>query len=193
MAVRATLAALISRVRDLVGDPVTGTPQWTDDEIQATLDRHRARWLQHELTGTFDLSGQWLYYQVGFGNFEADAQLLGGNLAVINPNLYDIDLLSGTVTFHANNVPPVFITGWTFDIYGAAADLLEQDRASNRNVVDWMAEGVRVASGDKVKNAQVLIDDYRRLSGGAGQTGGVQSIRLTRNDTRQRRRVFWGS
>src|SRR6267154_1099796 len=147
MAVRATLAAQIARVRLLISDPAGASQQFDDQTIQDTLDEHRddiryeGMTIAPSIVNTASTNNQastiFADYYSRYTWWEADAVLqgqgpTGAAWIVLTPLASDYitghwqfeltPFVNGTVP---GQLPPVFITGKIFDIYGAAADLLE--------------------------------------------------------------------
>lgn len=169
---RATMAALILSVRDLIGDPVTdpaGTEHFTGDQIEAALDRRSRPVNEYPLSGVpvRDAQGQvtHLRFLAGRGPWEEGATLLDPQLRPIAEADYTEDAVNGSWVFDAAQ-DSVSITGTTFDLYGAAADLLDQwiisgsssAAASGGAIVEWETDGQRV------KRAQATTEDRRALS-----------------------------
>lgn len=126
---RATMADIIARLRLLISDR-GGTPVFTDQELQDTLDQHRTdiRYLELTPAQTFAPGGPvtWHDYYAPYDSqwWESDAQLVSSTFAVLTPTTSDLS--GGHWTFAANQLPPVYIVGKLFDLYAAAADVLEQ-------------------------------------------------------------------
>lgn len=125
---RSTMATLIARTRLLIGDPVSATQQFSDDEIQDALDVYRddMRYMELVEQVTFQNNAPSIfldYYDDGRGFWEDDVQLVDYRWLPLSPATSD--LLTGHWTFAANQYPPVLLTGKSFDVYHTAADLLE--------------------------------------------------------------------
>lgn len=133
MAVRSTMTALISRVRDLIGDPAgTSAPQFTDQQVQDALDRRRAdpppRYHLLRPAPTLTQGGIYNYtdYFADVGDWEDGVVLTWADFSTLTPAT--TDLLMGHWTFALptpGQLPPVYATGYVYDVWGAAADLLE--------------------------------------------------------------------
>jgi hypothetical protein len=133
MTVRATMQAVILAVRDRIGDnPADQTKRvWTDDQIQQACDRERTDFIlgdYRELAGRYKLpsgSFAWTDYfdPSGWGDWETDALLYNGSMVQLTP--LTSDYLVGHWTF-ANQPPPVFIQGQTYDVPAAAAIIVQQ-------------------------------------------------------------------
>lgn len=127
MAVRGSMADLIARIRLLISDP-SGAPTFADQEIQDTLDQRRevVRYaaLRPEPTPQQNTGViQYLDYYATRAFWESDAALYGPAWQLLAPATSDY--LTGHWTFAASQIPTVWIVGKMYDVYGAAADLLE--------------------------------------------------------------------
>jgi len=128
---RTTMATLITRLRLLIGDPViAGTPPtsvFSDDELQDFLDARRTEVLEAQIlprpTGVTGPMVSYLDYFAPRGPWEDGVVLKDAAQYAITPATSD--LIRGHWTFAANQVPPVYITGNFYDLYGSAASALE--------------------------------------------------------------------
>src|SRR5258707_12983780 len=146
MPVRGTMASLIARTRLLITDTVpAGSGQvFADQDVQNVLDESRIDLYNQPLVPQWTYSGntpQVLDYFAPsqWGDWEDDIVLKQYLTVVVTPA--STDDIVGHWTFAQSTLPPVFITGKTFDIYRAAADLLEM-RAST-----WMLRLNATADG----------------------------------------------
>lgn len=185
MAVRSTMAALITKVRSLINDPSSGTPVFADQDVQDQLDATRLD-IRYELltaaptllnaASTNNQAGViWADYYSRFQWWEDDLVLQGVNIStsqawvVLTPvsseNFY------GHWTFEANiftagtvpgQYPPVFATGKSFDIWRAAADLLEMWAAQYAASYDFTADGQNFRRSQIVAAKMKLAEIYRR-------------------------------
>jgi hypothetical protein len=135
MAVRSSMAAIIARVRLKIFDPAGANQVFADQTIQDILDDNCRQDIYNMVLApkpTF-VSGtiQWLDYLAGenpvIGDWEDDAVLKQFLINVVTPSL--AEPITGHWQFAATTLPPVYISGKTYDIYRASADLLEM-RAS---------------------------------------------------------------
>ena len=129
MPVRATMAGLIARTRLLINDPAGASQIFADQDVQNVLDESRTDMYNQPLVPQWTYSGttpQVLDYFAPsqWGDWEDDIVLKQYLTVLVTPSA--IDDIVGHWTFAASTLPPVFITGKTFDIYRAAADLLER-------------------------------------------------------------------
>lgn len=125
MAVRATMASLITRTRLYIND--TGSVQFTDQQVQDTLDLHRRDLTTVPLLPDPSHTSTalvYLDYYSDYGNWEDSMVLQDGSYTTLTPSA--TEPLLGHWTFSASTAPPVFVSGSVYDTHGAAADLLEQ-------------------------------------------------------------------
>lgn len=123
---RLTLLPLIRRLRVLIGDTASGDcRQFEDLDLQDALDARR-QFVQNEpLEAIPTLGGTVLYltFQACLGDWETDAVLQDARYSALSPATSDYQ--AGRWTFATQPNYPVFLTGKTFDLYAAAADLLD--------------------------------------------------------------------
>jgi hypothetical protein len=127
MALRDSMEYLVEIVSALVNE--TDTDPATAQRIQDYLDRNRVegRYLKLTPVPTRASGGAITYitYQApaGWVHWEDDASLVDYNYDALSPATSD--WITGRWTFSTEPTRPVYILGWSYDIYGAAADLLE--------------------------------------------------------------------
>jgi hypothetical protein len=139
---RSTMANLITRVRLLINDPSGGSQTWTDDQIQDVLDASRQDVLNSALTGKPTFSGttiQYLDYFASQGDWEDSPVMKQYLTVVVNPSASEN--IVGHWTFAQSVLPPVFITGKSYDIFRAAAELLERWSAKLALNYDFTSDG----------------------------------------------------
>ncbi len=168
MPVRSSMADLIARVRLMVFD-TGGSPTLTDQQIQDKLDecREDVRYLLLTPKPTFSNSSgiQYndYYAQNGQelrGMWEADETLIRGDFTTLTPT--SSDQLVGHWTFNSQ-LPPVLLAGKTYDIYRAAADLLDYliaNLASNQ--IDFTADGQTFHLSQRLTFLEKRAVAYRR-------------------------------
>lgn len=191
---RTTMAALIQALRALVGDPAVPGYQRTDDELQAALDRHRERYLDWPLTAEPVIgSAQNEWSANGIGDWEERTSPPSSTSAVIRdaagvevvPSSADWRL--GYWSFAADQ-SALYITGYSYDLHAAAADVLGEELAAARGLVDFSGDGVSVSASQKVANLETLrkmhAGQSRALGGGSGA---LTVVRLERSDGGRRR------
>ena len=164
MPVRSTMAALIARERLMIFDPAGASQVFADQDIQNILDESRIDCYNLPLTPQWTFSGNTPLFLDYFapsqwGNWEDDIVLKQYLTTPVTPSATD-DIV-GHWTFAQTTLPPVYITGKTYDIYRAAADLLQ------RLASQWMLRFNATADGQTLHregafaNIRALIKEYR--------------------------------
>jgi hypothetical protein len=162
MAVRTTLAELITQVRTMVGDPAGTDQVLTDQEIQNGLDTHRWEARYMPLIGLISYeSGSAVYkvWRAPFGQWESDVALVDAQYSALTPSVSDN--LSGRWTF-ATTQTAVMVTGWSYDLYGASADLLEAMAAKVADQFDYTVDGATRHRSQKKDAYRQLAAEYRK-------------------------------
>jgi hypothetical protein len=164
--VRASMAELIDRTRGLIGDVAGASQVFSDQNLQDALDRRRAdvRYLELECGETIAVGGATTYLDYyapdGLTDWEGDGVLqYGGTWASVTPA--SSDWLAGHWTFSASQQPPVYLTGKTYDVYAAAADLLERWAATLKLEFDFEEDGQRFKRSQKPAGVLALAAQYR--------------------------------
>jgi hypothetical protein len=164
--VRASMAELIDRVRGLIGDPAGASEQFNSQAIQDALDRRRrdVRSLELAYGETIQPGGAVAYLDYyapgGLTDWEADAALqYGGTWAAVTPA--SSDWLAGHWTFASSQPPAVYLTGKTYDVYAAAADLLERWAATVARAYDFDEDGQRFRRSQQREGLLAVAAQYR--------------------------------
>lgn len=179
MAVRSTMAALIARVRLMIFDTSQTAPLFQDQDIQDKLDECRENVRYEPLTPqpTFSNPGgiQYNDYYSGDpehtrGFWEEDETLIWGDFTTLTP--LTSDEIVGHWTFN-NQLPPVLIAGKRYDIYRAAADLLDYKIAAlAATEVDFTADGQSFHLSQQLAYLEKRVLDYRRKQRARVSAGG---------------------
>lgn len=159
---RTSMTALITRVRQMIGD--TGAAQeFDDDTIQAALDAHRfhADYVALQPGAEYQPGGTAVYktYRAPIGWWEADAALVDGGYNPLTPD--GSDWMNGEWTFQAGQAPPVYIKGHYYDLYAAAADLLDEWAARMAREHDFSLGGDRFARSQMAESLREQAARYR--------------------------------
>ncbi len=164
MAVRTSMADLIARVRLLINDPTGASQVFDDQAVQDHLDRHRIETRYRELTFAETVSPggaiSYLDYYADVDNWEADEKLYDGAYNQLTPAT--ADRLTGHWTFAANQVPPVLIVGKYYDLYAAAADLLEAWAAKLKLAYGFGTDGQTFNRQQQLSMLLEMAHEYRR-------------------------------
>jgi len=173
---RAAMASIITLVRGLINDPAGASQQFTDDAIEDRLDLTRTYRLKEELTALAEPAGTQLKFQSAYRYWESDLSLTNPAGTVLSPT--SSDPISGYFVFGSTQ-SAVYATGFTYDVYAAAAELLtlwagriEQD------VLKFSADGSSYEFSG-VRDAKLrLAAQYRARS----STFGMTSATMVRDD-----------
>lgn len=185
MAVRSSMAALIASTRQLIGD--VATPQdFLDQDIQDVLDANRDE-IRYELlspmpdiqpgqNGSLAATFVWASYQSDFQYWETDVVIQGVDVptgkswVILTPATFEY--IPGKWTFAVTlpniatppgQFPPVFAVGKVYDLYGAAAMLLERRIAlRSLTLFDGSAQGVQLRLSQIIGTWERLAQTYWR-------------------------------
>ena len=165
MATRASMAALIARLRLLVNDPVGASQIWSDDQLQDWLDGQRTDVVRAALYYNWAIvagANAVLNYFAETGDWESDAALSDVEGTTLTPGA--VNLLTGRWTFAAHQAPPVYLTGQTYDLYAAAADVLEARAGQLAGAYDFTADGATYHRSQQAAGLLALARQYRGRS-----------------------------
>lgn len=176
---RATMDALVTQVRLLIGDPSGLAPVFTDDDLLMLLDNNATDVLYEQLQplATIAPGGatQYLTWRASAGWWEASEQLLDASYNVLTPA--SANRQRGLWTFD-DHQSAVLITGARYDVYGAAADALDAWIAKVKLQYDFSADGGDYKRSQQLAGLVSLRDGLRSRSG----TGGVVTATQVRTD-----------
>jgi hypothetical protein len=173
---RSSMAALISRVRLLINDSTGGSQQFTDDEIQDVLDESRQDVVNQVMISKPTFSGssiQYLNYYTPLGGWETDYVLKQYLTISVTPA--SVEPIPGHFVLSTSTLPPIYITGKIYDVYRAAADLLERWSAIWVKRYNVVADGQNLQRGQMASALLKLADSYRMKQRAV-------SVRFTRSD-----------
>ena len=162
MAVRASMAAIIARVRILINDPSGASQTFDDQTIQNVLDDSRLDVSNVSLTPYITYSGNtilFLDYYHELGGWEDNVVLKQFLATVVTPSVSEP--IVGRWSFAATTRPPVYITGSTHDLYHASADLLERWVAKWELNYDFTSDGQNFKRSQAATMLQNLAKTYR--------------------------------
>ena len=162
MAVRSTMAAVIARLRLLINDPAGVSQQFADQDIQDVLDANRQDVQYLALDGYPTYSGNnllYLDYYTSMGDWENNTTLWQYRTLRVTPSLSEP--IVGHWQFAQTTLPPVFLLGSTFDVYRAAADLLERLSARWALSYDVNVDGQSLRRSQALPALLALARQYR--------------------------------
>jgi hypothetical protein len=189
---RTGMSTLISNLRDLgvagTGDYTLGTTNyWSDNQLQTILDRHKLNVLHEELVSvaTYNTGGTLQYkdFYSAFGNYEETSAgtaifvVEDGTGNAIGTSLWSMDYATGKLTFTADQGGSVrYITGQSYDLYSAAADVWRQKAGHHAAGVDFSTDNMTVKRGQLQKNDLEMANYYAGM-------GRVKHMSFERDDT----------
>ena len=144
---------------------------WTPDEIQTVLDRHRifTGETREKLSRSVDYKRYWSESQ----NYEWANLFNTGDSVGTGVTPDTANLVAGEWTFTTAQDGELYVEGHYFNIYGAAAELLEELAADPNRAESW----TRGAVSQQGTSALDLATYYRRIAHG-GRV--VQQVRIYR-------------
>lgn len=171
MGIRTSMSDLIARTSLMIADSSNTTI--SQQYVQDKLDECRTDLWQALLTPriTFTNTQGMLfldYYYIPGGDprmkpvgfFEANEVLIWGDFSTLTPATSDE--LVGHWTFTTTQLPPVMIRGRHYDVYRAAADLLDERIANLAATnVDFTLDGKTVHLSQQLMILQKMRDSYR--------------------------------
>lgn len=163
MAVRTSMAALITRIRVLINDPSGGSQIFDDQTIQDVLDESRTDMRNVQLRAEPTYVGNtisYLDYYSDLGGWEDDFVLKQYLITVVTPATSEP--IVGHWTFATTTLPGVYITGKLYDVYRAAADLLERWSAKWVLAYAFTSDGQSFQRQQAAIALQTLATTYRR-------------------------------
>jgi len=157
------MAALITRVRVLINDPTGASQIFDDNTIQDVMD-DGARSDVYNLVltpkPTFSAGTLlWLDYLADVGDWEDDAVLKQFLINVVTPTVKEP--ITGHWAFSTTMLPPIYLTGKTYDIYRASADLLERWAARYVTRFDFTSDAQSFHVSQVPVQLQKLAQTYR--------------------------------
>lgn len=184
MATRAGVAYIIEEVRRLAGAgtadlSIAGVDYFTDEHIQEILDSRRVRlsreqmWYEHELS---EGGGTTIYHNMRLGHGWVEDVQAGGNTdnmkitdsqgSIQGTSLYTFNAVEGFIRFTSNQKGSYrYYTGWGYNPYTAAYDLLLSWSMSLARQPDWTTDNMGVKRSQKVKALREQMKDLKMLAG----------------------------
>jgi hypothetical protein len=179
MAARSTMAELILRLRGLTNagtaDYSLGTANfWDDTHLQEVLDRHRVDVMREVVAPQAKHVGgtvEYHDYYSQFGNLEATnggtaifymEAAAGADIGTAN---YSVDYQNGVVSFPADQKGSVYyLTGRSFDMNGAAADVWRQKASHFTEHYDFSTDNHSLKRGQVIDNCLKMSSHYAAMA-----------------------------
>ena len=171
---RSTMATLISTLRELVNDPAGAAQVFADDTLQRHLDAHRWDVYDEALTAipTPIGGGSVAYYEYRSRHRDFETTQGGTAVFVVRDSVgatrgtatwAEVDYQLGRVTFATDQAgTALYLTGRTFDLYGAAADTLMDWAAKTALQFDFSSDSQSFSRSQKQAQLMQAAERYRR-------------------------------
>lgn len=163
---RSGMVNLVARLRRLVDD--TSGDVWADDELIETLDAHklevRREPLEFDMTRTSGTSYIYTDYRSRYGNFEegtAYFKVEDSAGAARGTADYTVNYVTGAVTMTADQKgTALYLTGWSYDLNGAAADCWRERASTKASLYDFSADGNHMSRSQWFKQCREIANDF---------------------------------
>lgn len=181
---RSGMSNLLARVRSMVDD--AGTAVWTDDQLQDVLDQHKLRvWrerLEMEKTYVNASTTEYRRYHSRWGDYEevtsgtAYFQIEDSSGNQRGTADYTADYVRGVIEMAADQEgTALFLSGWTYDLAGAAAQAWRERAGKVSSYYDVQADGHKLSRSQWMQHcvqmAQVYASQARPMVVRAWQDG----------------------
>lgn len=192
---RATMGTLVGRVRDLAAATydeytVGDTVYWSDQQLQDALDRTRREIVDEAITPVRVIassgSAEYRIYQSVGRNYEstdggtARFYVRTADGARLGTATYSVDYALGRVEFAATTGGSVlYLSGYVYDPYAAAADVWRQKSAHVAVRFDFSADGASFKASQLRSQYDAMA---ARMESMATIGGGLQTGTLYRDD-----------
>jgi hypothetical protein len=167
------MAELVNVVRGLIGDPAGADEQFHYHDIQDALDRRRRLVRYEELianptipVGGASTAAAHTQYRAYAGNWESDEVLYDSEYNALTVDT--ADRLTGRWTLAVGVLPPVTIVGASYDVWGAAADLLQAWAAADPTECYTSTDGMVTYSTGKADSRRDQATHYYARRGPVG-------------------------
>lgn len=176
MAARSTMAKLIALIRGLINDPAGAAQIFTDDQIQEQLDFYKL-YTNDTLTALKNQAETVIGWQSSNRYWEDGAALVDGSSSILSAAT--TDPITGYWTFTVNPTS-VFVSGWIYDVYATASELLTLWAGKlGADVTKFSADGSSYEFASTKSQKLALAAQYAAKS---STMGGPRSVEMVRND-----------
>jgi hypothetical protein len=198
MTARTGLSYIITELRGMTDAgtadyTVAGAAYWTDDQLQVILDNHRHDLTLVELQAREQYSSggtlQYFDYYAPYGYFEqttggsAIFYVQDGSYAIMGTTTYTPDYRRGVVSFAADTSGSTYyLTGRSYDIYGAAADIWRRKASHYTTSVNFSTDNHSVSMGAVIENC-LKMAQYYQAQAGTTSGGAMGATTIERPDT----------
>jgi hypothetical protein len=188
MTARTGMSDLITELRSLTESgtadySLASVAFWSDDQLQASLDRFRNDIYYDELTAlpTYvpGSATQYLIYRTRFMNLESGTALVitdatGGTAGTA---LYSMDYVRGIVTFASDRVSAgtvnYYLSGRAYNLQAAAADVWQKKAAHYSTAFNFSTDNHSVSREQIYQHCLEQVRLYGALGGNALTSGDI--------------------
>ena len=172
MSVRSGMTNIIRRLRRLVNDGTAGV--WEDQDLQDVLDQHKIHVVREYLEPQKNyLSGTAYEYRL-FASRWADFEENGSGTAYLKLEdgggsqrtygtataQWTMDYIRGLVTMGQDQAgTAMYLTGWSYDLNGAAAELWRERAGQVASFYDVQADGHRLSRSQWMTHCLKMADE----------------------------------
>ncbi|GAB4528780.1 MAG: hypothetical protein OHK0046_48060 [Anaerolineae bacterium] len=169
---RATIAHLILQVREMANvvpdaKTVNGVSYWTDDQIEARLDRTRRNRVQVEIEGVEDyIDGETVttVYPYPYRWIEQTLVLRDTDGVIVNTG-YTVNYDAQEIVFAANTDGDTYtITCKEYDLYSVAADIWDIKAGWLQAAVDWQTDNHNIKASQERDFCLKQAQRYREMA-----------------------------
>lgn len=173
MALRAGMINLINHVRRLTSAntaeyTVDGIAYWADSHLQDVLDEHADYLIDYPLQwqASINTSGVPAYkiaqsaygYLEGLSSGTARFYINTAAGSVVGTANYSVDYSQGRVSFTSDQGGTAYyLSGYSYDVYGAAADVWQQRLANFSDWYDFQADNQTFTRSQAFDHAQAML------------------------------------
>lgn len=153
---------MISRLRVLIYDPAGAAELLSDEELQAFLDENKV-YISNERLQAMGLTGAGYatqFYARGVSNLDDDSTIV--NDLGTQQTITTADPINAVFTLSQPVYRWVFLSGASYDLYGAAVGALGAMQARSADAVTYQHQNTRFSLSDRSVNYATLIKQYER-------------------------------
>lgn len=194
MTARTTMANLITTLRGMTNAGTAdytsgGATWWTDDQIEDVLDQNRREYKKIGMTAkpTYGVGGSVTYteYSTGLKNWEdtPTIQDSAGSAITAGTTTYGFDTNTGVATFVADTGGSAYyITGKTYNLYRAAAQVWERKAAYYATAYDFSSDNHSLKRSQIADGCLRMAKHWKSLDG-SDEIDSDGSVYAERSDT----------
>jgi hypothetical protein len=170
------MSDLITRLRGMcmtgtADYTVAGSAYWTDDQLQAYLDRNRTDFYGEQLSSVLQYgtggTAQYFDYRCRYGDLESGTAVFvvqDSAWSTVGTANYTADYQRGVVTFASNTSGSTyFLSARSYDMNGAAADVWRMKAAQASTAFDWSSDNHSVKRSQLATQATQMANYYEGM------------------------------